>query len=318
MYNLRPFRWQLADVNSDGKLDLVFCDRASSSGGVGYKFGIVDVSDIPDNGDGSETWTMLASAEGVPTAGNSVYDMAVVDSTVYLFHATSNGTVTRVRWRDGAFIVDSASVALPNATIGGGFKNAQVVDFDGDGNKEIIIAGYSSSTYNKIYLAQPTHGGDSLTCTELYDPDALLGSGVRLVSSDAGDLDNDGKTDVVFGSRDGVPGDALLRVEYQSGPVTDPASYEFSLIEQGYGTGSERVDIVHLFQMDADPELEIVYSSAYGGDYDYPFVILDHTTLPAAPVTIAAARVDGDGKADLSHCLDVAVGTVHQALERRC
>jgi hypothetical protein len=291
-YNLRPFRWMLSDIDGDGTEELIFCDRASSTGGVGFKVGVVSVSDIPDNGDGSETWTLEASGDGIPTAGNTPYDIVVVDSTAYVFHATTNGTVTRVRYRNGAYSVDSAASALAGVTQGGGFKTAQAVDFDGDGTMEIIMASYSSGTNNKMTIMQVAAGGDSLIGNFLFDPNTLVGTGCRLLGSAVGDIDNDGNIDVVFGSRDAAVTGTLLRVEYKgTGDVMDPSSYDFSILESGYGTGSERFDFVDIFNLDADPELEVLYGSAYGGDYDVPMLVLDRVTVPNAPEPIADVRI---------------------------
>ena len=298
-YNLRPFRWLLHDIDSDGAEELLFCERASSTGGTGYKVGVISVSSIPDNGDGSEVWTLEASGKGLATAGQTVYDIAVVDSTAYGFHAASAGTITRIRFRNGAYIIDNATAALDSAfgTTGGGWKNAQVVDFDNDGNKEIILAGYSSSSNNKIFIARVTDGGDTLRPTQLYDPNALMGTGVRLLGSVAGDIDNDGKLDVIFGNRDSNPVGGLLRVEYKgTGSVTDPASYDFTVMESGYGSavGAERYDFFSLMNLDADADLEILYGTGYGGEYDIPMIILDRLVVPNAPITIAAARIDAN------------------------
>ena len=294
-YNLRPFKWVLYDLDSDGDLELIFTDRASSSGGVGYKFGVIYVDNIPDNGDGSETWTLEASGKGLPTAGSTPYDMAVLDSTAYFFHATTGGTVSRIRFRDGAYIVDSASVALtPLAMTGmsGGWKNVQVVDIDGDGTKEMVGAGYSSSTNNRVWLLEVTDGGDSLHAHEILDPDALVGASVRLLGSAAGDIDNDGNIDFIFGNRDSSPIGALLRLEYKGvGAVTDPTSYDASVIESGFGVGGERQDFFSLMNLDADADLEILYGAGYGGDYEYPMVILDHITVAGTVEPIADVRV---------------------------
>ncbi len=294
-YNLRPFKWQLHDLDSDGNLELVFCERASSSAGVGYKFGVISVDNIPDNGDGSETWTLEASGKGLPTAGNTVYDMAVLDSTAYFFHATSNGTVSRIRWRDGAYVIDSASVALtPLNTTGqsGGWKNVQVVDIDGDGTMEMVGAGYSSSTNNRVWLLTVSDGGDSLHATEILDPDALVGASVRLLGSVAGDIDNDGNLDIIFGNRDSSPISALLRLEYKgSGAITDPASYDASVMESGYGVGGERPDFFSLMNLDTDPEPEIMYGVGYGGNYDVPIIILDRVSISGTVEPIADVRV---------------------------
>jgi hypothetical protein len=319
-YNLRPFKWLLHDIDSDGDLELIFCDRASSTGGVGYKFGVISVSDIPDNGDGSETWTLEASGKGLPTAGSTPYDVAVLDSTAYFFHATTGGTVSRIRWRDGAYVIDSASVALTPLSAtehSGGWKNVQVVDFDGDGNKEMIGAGYSSTTANHIWLLEVTDGGDSLHATELFDPDALVGASTRLLGSAAGDIDNDGNLDVIFGNRDSSPLGSLLRVEYKgAGAVTDPASYDFSVMESGYGSsaGQQRPDFFSLMNLDADPDLEIMYGMGYtnDGNYDFPLIILDRLVVPNAPITIAEARIDAniDYVPDLLGQTVTIIGTV--------
>jgi len=292
-FNLRPFRWELADMDYDGELELVFCERASSSAGVGFKVGVVSVSDIPDNGDGSETWTLEASGNGIPTAGNTVYDIVVIDSTAFAFHATAtNGTVTRIRYRNGAYIVDADSTAPKGVTQGGGFKNAAVADFDGDGVKEIMMGSYAGSISNDMTILQVTAGGDSLVGGLLFDPTTLLGGG-RIAGSAVTDVDNDGNIDVLFGGgRDCPTPGAIMRVEYKgAGDVLDPASYDFSILESGYGSGSERIDFVHAFNLDADPEPEILFGSAYGGDYDYPMVILDRVTVASAPEPIADVRV---------------------------
>jgi hypothetical protein len=286
-YNLRPFRWELHDIDGDGALELIFCDRASSTAGVGYKFGVVSVSDIPDNGDGSETWTLEASGKDLPTAPNTVFDMAVLDSTAYFFHATTAGYVSRIRWRNGEYIVDSASVAptpLSGPTLSGGFKNVQLVDIDGDGTKEMIGAGYGGNSTNRIWIVQVSGGGDDLVGTELFDPTPLVGS-VRLLGSAAGDIDNDGNLDVVFGSYNS-PSKAILRVEYKgSGSITDPANYDFTILEHGSGASGVRYDFFSLFNMDADPELELLYGSGYGGDYNTPMTILNKLPGTYANVT---------------------------------
>ena len=89
-------------------------------------------------------------------------------------------------------------------------------------------------------------------------------------------------------------GTAISRMEYIGGSVTSPTSYEWSIIDQGYGGGSERYDFFQLFNIDADADLEILYGMGYGGDYDIPMIMLDRVTLPATSTTIANARVDGD------------------------
>jgi len=59
--NIRPSQFVLADVNEDTNDEIIFSDRGGESGDSVF-FGVVSVSNIPDNGDGSETWTLLTSA----------------------------------------------------------------------------------------------------------------------------------------------------------------------------------------------------------------------------------------------------------------
>ncbi len=299
-YNLRPFRWHLHDIDSDGDIELVFVDRSSSSSGVGYKVGVVSVSTIPDNGDGSEVWTLEASGKGMPTTGTATpYDIVVADSTAYVFHATASGYVTRLRFRNGAYIVDVDTTKIaPLAPSGwsGGFKTAQVVDINGDGTKEIVQSGYSSTTNNRITLLTITDGGDSLHAFELYDPDTDFGASTRFVGSDFGDIDGDGNIDIIFSSRDATAGDAILRMEYKgSGDITSGASYDWTMIDKGFGTKSERVDIVSIGNVDADADLEVLTGSAADNTNQYPLVVYDRITLPMAPTDIATVRTDSDG-----------------------
>ena len=117
---------------------------------------------------------------------------------------------------------------------------------------------------------------------------AVVSSGARLEI-----IDNDGNMDVIFGSRQTTDPGTLVRVEYKgSGDVMDPASYDFSVLESGYGANSDtRWEFFQIFNLDADPELEILFGSSYGGDFDIPMIILDRVTLAVTPEPIADVRI---------------------------
>jgi len=53
MYELRPFRWYVVDIDNDGKQEVVFVSRRAEN----ERFGIISVTDIPDLGGGTETWS---------------------------------------------------------------------------------------------------------------------------------------------------------------------------------------------------------------------------------------------------------------------
>jgi len=282
MYNLRPFKWVLADVDNDGKKELVFCDRAASNSG--YRFGVIGVNNIPDNGGGTETWTLKYSGKDSTLLTGTVYDFAVIDSTIYLILNASTGPVIPVRHKNGAWSIGKAQTGLiPN----GSWKSACVVDLDGDGKKEIVVAGYTSPANNKVYLLQPS--GDTLISTQIADFASLIGASGRLYGGACADLNNDGKLDFVFGSRDATPNAAIVRLSYKGGAITNPASYEKSLMDQE-ASAAGRWDEFGFTNTDADPEPEILYSSGYGTPE--PLTLLDRVALKQAPISISEARKD--------------------------
>ncbi len=220
MFDLRPFRTRLADVDNDGKKEIVFCDRGSGKTPLkAYRFGVVGVSSIPDNGNGSETWTLKYSGKDSTLNSSVIYDFAVVDSTIYLFHNVAAGPVTAVKYAAGKWSIRAAQTGL---VPGGSWKSSSVVDLDGDGTKEIVVASFTTPGNTKVYLLQ--RSADTLTSTVIADFSALIGATGRLYGGAAGDIDNDGKLDFVFGSRDATPNAAIVRLKYKGGAITSSTS----------------------------------------------------------------------------------------------
>jgi len=256
--NLRPFRWLINDIDGDGTDEIVASAR------VGDGIQIYSVDDVPDAADGSETWTTeFSGVTGV------FYDLAIIDSTVYGLQ--SNGDVTPVTWSAAgdSFRVGNKQVGLVG---NGSWKSSAVIDADGDGTKEIIVASWSSSTSN-VYLLQ--QDGDSLTTTIIKDvPDASF----RLYGGAAGDMDGDGNVDFAFGTRQSTPNAIIHRLEYQGGAVDDPTNWELSIIDQGVSP-AQQYDVTVMADMDGDGEDELVYSGTPRGqgaaDPPQPLVILD-------------------------------------------
>jgi len=57
---MRPFSGALADVDNDGTVEFVFGERRAH-----YGWGVASVDDVPNTGDGSETWTMEAAGANI-------------------------------------------------------------------------------------------------------------------------------------------------------------------------------------------------------------------------------------------------------------
>lgn len=94
--NLRPLRFAVGDPDSDGDTELLFCNRQGA-----YGFGVASVTDIPNNADGTEVWTLEFSG-----ATDTFYDMALVGSNAYLFNF--DGDVVPVTYSSGSWTVNPA------------------------------------------------------------------------------------------------------------------------------------------------------------------------------------------------------------------
>ncbi len=277
-YNTRPFRWVAADLKNNGKQELIFCTRAG-----GYRFGVISVDNIPNNGDGSEHWKMDTSGIGGGITLSTIYDMAVVDSTIYLFDVS--GAMQPVYYTNGHYVIGKQ---YNNVVPGGTWKSAQVADIAGNGKKEIIIGSWSSG---KVYLLQPS--GDSLSTTEIADLGTL---GCNKINGSAmGDFNGDGHIDFAFGSRSGysTPDGAIYAVFYQGGDITSMTSYTTATVDSALMTGVQW-DILSAGKTDKNSKSDaIVYSGIPRGGVAVPIVVLNTMSVDSLS-TIGAARVDAN------------------------
>jgi len=274
--NIRPMRWVVADPDNDGTDELVFADRTGKTGG-GYYFGVASVSSIPDNGDGSETWTLEVSGLDFGLQAGTTqnkWDVAVIGGNVYTFCEIE---ISKLWWDGGAWQFDS----LKPMKGGGSVQSAQVVDLDSDGVKEIICAVYDwgNDAYKGIYLLQEE--ADTLKRTELVNMSAYWPGGSRGPWGGAsGDIDQDGKLDFVFGSRAATPNAAIFNLSYRGGDITAPASYTFAMIDSLYAEAGIWT-VLNIANVDEDPELEVLYTSSTDAGVfpnlgTKPIVVLDY------------------------------------------
>jgi len=259
--NLRPFKWNVADVDGDNTDEIVAYCR------VGDGVQIYSVDDVPDAGGGTETWT----SEFTGVAGTH-YDGFIMDGKAYGIN--SGGDVTSVSWDGNAYVEGTAQVGAVGA---GSWNSASVVDIDGDGTDEAIVASWSSST-SAVYLL--TQSGDTLQSTLISDvPDEAN----RLYGGAAGDTDMDGNMDFVFGTRQAAVNGTIFRLEYQGGSITDPASYVLSSIDS-LVNGGQQYDIFDMADMDGNGDDEVLYTGTPRG--------LSSADAPA-PITVLSQMGPG-------------------------
>ena len=275
MVNIRPMDWEIVDIDSDGTLEIVLADRVGATGGYGLYFAVISVNNIPDNGDGSEVWTMETSGKDLGlTSAQNKWDVAVVNNNAYFFDEVE---ITKLVWDGSSYYFESLAPMAGGSAV----QSAMTVDLDKDGTEEIICAVYDWGTdaLKGIYLLQ--EHADTLVSTELYNLAAYWPSGSRGPWGGAcGDIDHNGKLDFVFGSRDATPDGLIMHFAYKGGDITDPANYTFAPIDSGYGA-SGLWNLINIVNIDDDADLEVLYGSSIpvGGLFagTSPICILDPT-----------------------------------------
>jgi len=296
--NMRIMDATIADPDGDGTDELIFADRKGND--AGYYFGVASVDDVPDNGDGSETWTLEVSGKDfgdlMAAPIENKWDVAVVGNNCYFFCEVE---ISKLSW-DG----ESWNYTALTPLVGGGsIQSSQVLDLDGDETLEIIVASYDwgDDSQKGVYLLQES--GDTLVHTQLLNASSFWPSGSRgLWGGAMGDIDQDGNMDFVFGSRAATPNAAIFRYEYQGGDITDGANYDLTVIDSLYADGGIW-SVVNIANIDDDPQLEVLYTSsaAEGAGIGTPgytenIVVLDlASTAPEIGNLIVAPEVLYDG-----------------------
>lgn len=276
--DIRPVNWKIADIDDDGVDEIIFADRKGNDSG--YHIGVISVDNIPDDGDGSEIWTLEFSALDLLDDGmENKWDIGVIGDNFYAFCELE---ISKFHWNGS----DWEYTALSPLPGGISFDAVQVCDLDGDGVEEMITGEYTFGDNTRhIWLLQEE--ADTLKRTPLFDiaGEGYLNGG-RLVGGDMGDINGDGYMDFVFGSRASSPNGVLFHLAYNGGDITDPANYTLSVLDSAYAQGTDEGiwNVINIANVDDDPELEVLYTSStsYGGDlfnpaHSAPIIVMNYT-----------------------------------------
>lgn len=278
MFNLRPIKFQVADIDNDNKNELIVVDR--QSGTSNFHVGVYSVDDIPDQGTGFETWTAEFTGLTDVTLANTghKWDMSVVPPYICLWAAS--GATYLIKYANNSYTVYPGQTQTIGAN--GSFKGSAVAKLD---NEDVVVVGGWFNS--KVYAVSMAAGVDTLTWVEVADL-APLGA-IRLNGAGVGDIDANGKPDFIFGSRYmaattvNVP---IFRVEYQGGGYTNPANWTTALVDSGYWTNNGDMDVIVVANVDGDPADEVMYTQGYSRgnalDAPMPLIVLDKQFTPVS------------------------------------
>ncbi len=276
----------VADMNGDGKLDLVVADQCISSnnchGGVGILLG---------NGDGTfqtvktfDSGVVFASSVAVADVNRDGRPDVVVSTGASCSPNPCVGLISVLLGND------DGTLGAPQTYTSGGYEARQVVveDVNGDGNPDLLVANQ---------CADPNCDSDGAVGVRLGNGDGTF----RLGSLAVGDVNGDGKLDLLVVHEPGPVGVLL-----GNGDGTFQAA-------QTYGSGGGLSISIAVADVNGDGKPDLLVTnqcvestcpkSAVGvllGNGDGTFqTVQNYSTGYTRATSTAVADVNGDGKPDL-------------------
>ncbi|NUM71514.1 MAG: T9SS type A sorting domain-containing protein [Ignavibacteriaceae bacterium] len=305
LYNWRPFRWFVHDIDGDNTKEIVFVSRAVTAGG--NNIGVMSVSDVPNTGNGSETWTMEFAGGGTTV----YYDLALIDNKAICI--PQSGTISVLRYANGSYTLHATTATIPN----GSWNSAAVVDLNNDNVKEVLVASgtSSSSTSNRnVYLLTLTND-TVVTVKSIGNMTPHVSTTGILMGAKAGDVTGDGKIDFVMGSRGAAPTANITMLSYLGGPIDTSDSYTTQIIDTNYtATTTGRWMHIAIGNVDNEPALEVVYGEGTG--LVAPLVIIDKTGIVPVELSSFSASVT-DNKVNLTWVTETETNNYGFDIERK-
>ncbi len=272
----------VADVNGDGKDDLIIANSYSDS-----------MSTMLGNGDGTFQ-APQPFAVGVAPFNGVVADVNGDGKPDLVMLNSSNGTVS-VLLNNG----DGTFQSPQTYTTGGDPVAVAVADINGDGKPDLVIANSSPTTHSNGNVSLLLNNGTGT----FQSPETLVSSSPSVNPFDpdsvaVGDVNGDGKPDIVVGTSFVnnvyyfVPGQVIL--------LQNDGTGNFPNSQQVGGLGGGGIDVA-LIDLNGDGKSDIVTANGYGvtcvlnngdGTFTNPL------TLPGGSGVPFGADLTGNGKID--------------------
>jgi len=285
MFELRPIRFVIADIDNDNNQEIIFADRRAANGN--YHVGVLSVNTIPNDGSGLEVWTTKFSGVGdfVLAGTGNKWDLTVVPPYIGLWGNSGETYLIKYNPAPTGYVVNPPQNTVANKL--GSFKGSVVTQYN---NSAAVFVGTWFAGAKAFYITKADNV-DTLLSYQIADFnvfDQNPATALRLNGAGAGDIDNDGRLDLVFGTRGGTsePNAMIFRLEHQGGDLTNAANYVASVIDSAIIPVGGDYDVIVVANVDGDPAHEVLYTQGYSRanptDTFVPIVILDVQFTPVS------------------------------------
>lgn len=289
-YNTRPYRMFVKDIDNDGKKELIYVDRVATSGlssKSALEVVVMNVENIPTQSGSNATWTRkyVGKFNSPNYFTGTKYEGFILGNTIYAINTVQD--IFGVKWDSGQqkFVTlpkQNLTKLNPNLKFAiGPYNTATVLDINNDGIEEVVLAeGRSKSATGKVALLQKAANSDTFqTATKILEMINIVkyDTARGLNGSAFGDLDKDGKVDIIMGgyglSNNQKQANWVYRISYKGGDITSSSSYEVSVIDTAIHQDSGQLDVFQIKDIDKDGQNEVIYTSTYPrGIADYPYI----------------------------------------------